>query len=1169
MRALHDSRGSRYRDPGGAALVGGVVTLKIDVWDDPGTQATIRTWIDGEGEAFWPMELEERAEDGRLTFAGQLPCEALGILWYAFLLEGSDGVVRYYGAREGRTGGVGQMYDYMPPSFQITVYHEREVTPDWYKAGMVYQIFPDRYRRDEAWHERAAAALEKPRQGVPRALIEDWDTPVAYQRDENCRIKVWEFYGGSLEGIRQDLDRIASMGFTAIYLNPIFDAQSNHRYDTGDYLAIDPMLGTLQDFRRLANDAAQRGISLILDGVFNHTGVDSVYFNKYDNYDSVGAWQSPDSPYRPWYLMQEDGTYTCWWGVDDLPDTDKSNPQWQDFVYGPEGVVRYWLRQGARGWRLDVADELNDPFIAGIKAAETAELPDALLLGEVWEDASNKIAYGELRHYLCGDELDSAMNYPFRAALLGYLLGEMGAEEIAETMASLKENYPPEAFYACLNLLGSHDRPRLFTVLGGAPDKDSMTDEQMREYRLSEGQKGLAKGRLWLAVLVQMCSPGVPCVYYGDEAGVEGYTDPYNRSTYPWGHEDPDTQAIYHNAMALRQRFPMLVNGGFEPFSAGPDVYGFWRTPGPGDEESGECICVLVNRSLSAVHEISVPMRAPQVDDLVSGVSPVVENGEARVTLRQLGSAVLYFHGTSPLVKPLEHGQGVVAHITSLPNPDGPGTLGPEAYRFVDFLAAGRQRYWQVLPVNPCDAFGSPYAGPSAFAGNLALVHRGGHSFQELYEAWSAGAPASELFQPLTAGSAPVGEIFSAGAFEAFCAREASWLAPYATYQAIRDGVVAGEIAIDPALRRQEASAVEAQAADGEVPVAGESSSLDAVQEREASAAPKLLPLDAAPWQSWPEPYHTWSPELSRDPKLSDRVRYHEFCQWLFFVQWEALKAYANERGVSIIGDIPMYVSEDSADTWSHPEVFNLDSHGHKKECAGVPPDAFAPQGQLWGNPTYNWRALAENNYQWWLDRLGHMFRLYDYLRLDHFVGFENYYAVPRGKTALEGRWMPGPGLDLFRAAARKFGPLPVIAEDLGIITPAIRGLLSQCGFPGMDVLEFYDGDLRGGYLPAPGKIAYTSTHDTDTLLGFVRNAYGITDMNESRTLAERIMADALRSGAPVVMMPLQDVLGLGSEARMNVPGTAVGNWKWQATQEDLDSAAPLLSCLTQEAQRS
>lgn len=1130
MRALHNSRGSRYRDPYGAAPQGGAVTLTVDVWDDPGTQASIRTWVDGVGETFLPMELVDTADDGRLTFTGEVPCEELGIVWYAFLLEGSDGTVRYYGAREGRTGGVGQMYDHMPPSFQITVYRPREVTPDWYKGGMVYQIFPDRYKRGADWRERTEAALSQERVGgVPRSLVEDWDEPPAYKRDDSGRVAEWEFYGGTLEGIREELGRIRDMGFTAIYLNPIFEAQSNHRYDTGDYLAVDPMLGDEAGFRRLCAEAAEMGVSVILDGVFNHTGVDSRYFNKFGNYDSVGAWQSPDSPYRPWYLMQEDGTYTCWWGVDDLPDTDKANPEWQDFVYGPDGVVAHWLRAGARGWRLDVADELNDAFIAGIKAAEDRVLPDALLLGEVWEDASNKLAYGEVRKYLCGTELDSAMNYPFREALLHYVCGTWPAEEMAERMASLKENYPPDAFYATLNLLGSHDRTRLLTILGGAPDKDSLTDDQRRGYRLSEGQRGLAKGRLWLATLVQMCSPGVPCVYYGDEAGLEGYTDPYNRGTYPWGHEDADCGAIYKNAMDLRRQFPMLVNGGFEPFSVGSDVYGFWRTPAAGDDEAGERICVLVNRSLSDVHEVRLPMVAELCDDLVSGRVPERDGDEVVVTLGQLGSALLYFHGPSPLAKPFERGLGVMCHITSLPREEGPGTLGPEAYDFVDWLERCHQGYWQVLPVNPTDSFGSPYAGLSAFAGNTALVDGCGRTLEGLWEAWEAkgvaGLPAG------LAGRGRVDErVFTEARLSTFSEANADWLDPYCAFMAVRDAVAAGEVAVD--------------ADDG-------------------------VPLESVAWQDWPARYREYSPALLDDPVLAGRVGFHRFCQWVFQEQWDGLKAYANDCGVSLIGDMPMYVSEDSADTWANREVFNLGEDGRKDESAGVPPDAFAPEGQLWGNPTYDWGRLADDGYGWWVERLRRAFELYDYVRLDHFVGFENYYSVPAGKKATEGRWLPGPGKALFERAAEVFGPLPVIAEDLGTITPAIRGLVAQCGFPGMDVLEFADADLRGGYAPTPGKVAYTSTHDTDTLLGFVRSAYGIADDNEALTVAERIMADALRSDTRVVMMPLQDVMGLGTEARMNVPGQAEGNWRWQADAEGLASAEPLLRLLTEESGRS
>ncbi len=561
----------------------------------------------------------------------------------------------------------------------------------------------------------------------------------------------------------------------------------------------------------------------------------------------------------------------------------------------------------------------------------------------------------------------------------------------------------------------------------------------------------------------------------------------------------------------------------------GSDVYGFWRTPAAGDDEAGERICVLVNRSLSDVHEVRLPMVAELCDDLVSGRVPERDGDEVVVTLGQLGSALLYFHGPSPLAKPFERGLGVMCHITSLPREEGPGTLGPEAYDFVDWLERCHQGYWQVLPVNPTDSFGSPYAGLSAFAGNTALVDGCGRTLEGLWEAWEAkgvaGLPAG------LAGRGRVDErVFTEARLSAFSEANADWLDPYCAFMAVRDAVAAGEVAVD--------------ADDG-------------------------VPLESVAWQDWPARYREYSPALLDDPVLAGRVGFHRFCQWVFQEQWDGLKAYANDCGVSLIGDMPMYVSEDSADTWANREVFNLGEDGRKDESAGVPPDAFAPEGQLWGNPTYDWDRLADDGYGWWVERLRRAFELYDYVRLDHFVGFENYYSVPAGKKATEGRWLPGPGKALFERAAEVFGPLPVIAEDLGTITPAIRGLVAQCGFPGMDVLEFADADLRGGYTPTPGKVAYTSTHDTDTLLGFVRSAYGIADDNEALTVAERIMADALRSDTRVVMMPLQDVMGLGTEARMNVPGQAEGNWRWQADAEGLASAEPLLRLLTEESGRS
>ena len=244
-------------------------------------------------------------------------------------------------------------------------------------------------------------------------MVEDWNEPPEYERAEDGSIKTWDFYGGSLKGIQNDLPRIAELGFTAIYLNPIFEAASNHRYDTADYTKIDPILGTERDFTELCQAAEKLGISIILDGVFNHTGDDSIYFNRYGNYPGVGAWQSEDSPWRDAFYFHEDGSYDCWWGVGNMPAINESSELVRERILGKDGIIRKWLRAGAHGWRLDVADELSDDFLTEIKKAVLAEKPDALLLGEVWEDASNKISYGHLRRYLQGSELDSAMDYPF------------------------------------------------------------------------------------------------------------------------------------------------------------------------------------------------------------------------------------------------------------------------------------------------------------------------------------------------------------------------------------------------------------------------------------------------------------------------------------------------------------------------------------------------------------------------------------------------------------------------------------------------------------------------------------------------------------------------------------------------------------------------------------
>ena len=1083
MRACHVTSKSEYRSPLGAVQLGGTVVLGIDVWGEDAVGATLRVWTDERGEELLPME--GACEGDHVHYSASYTPAQTGVVWYSFDLAASDGATWRYGAREGWTTGEGDFAYGNPPSFQLTVYVPRQTQPDWYKNGIVYQVFPDRFARGADWRERAEKALAAHREGPARVLVEDWDTPPAYKKSEDGDILEWDFYGGTLRGVREKLDYLADLGVTVIYLNPIFEAASNHRYDTADYLRIDPMLGDEEEFCALAREAAERGISIMLDGVFNHCGQDSRYFNRYGNYPEPGAWQGDESPYRDWFFFNEDGTYDGWWGNPDLPDVNEKSPEYRELICGQDGVVRKWLRAGARGWRLDVADELSDGFIEDIKAAMVAERPDGALVGEVWEDASNKMAYGKLRQYFEGTELDGTMNYPLRTALLAFVRNQIGAPEMAARLEQLRENYPRDAFFSCLNLLGSHDRERLFTMLGDAPDPDTLSDEECAAFRLDEGHASLAMSRLWLTVLLQMTLPGVPCVYYGDERGMEGFRDPYNRAAFPWDGGRMDCATVFRNAIAVRKALPVLTTGDFEPFADGEDVFGFWRRG-----EDGECVCVLANASLHDAHTVRVPMAGEAVSDVVSGTVPAVVDGCAEAFLWPLGTAVLHFHKQRRLQEPLEPGMGVLCHVTSLPNEGRPGTLGAPARRFVDWLAECGQTYWQVLPVNPADGYGSPYAGLAAFAGNTRLLEKD---------------PADVLAELKDADDDPD--------YQAFLEKNKYWLTPYATFRAIKD--LLGE----------------------------------------------------GPWQEWPDAYARFSPGLARRVELADGVDRHRKLQYEFQREWDELRAYANGRGVKIVGDMPMYVSGDSADVWAERDIFELDEKGYAQVQAGCPGDGFDPEGQLWGNPTYRWDVLAARGYDWWLARLERAVKTYDYVRLDHFIGFSSYYKIAKGKPAREGSFSFGPGLDLFRAAYQKLGPLPFIAEDLGVITPAVRALIAETGIPGMDIVQFSDGDVREGYEPKPGTVTFTGTHDNQTLLGFCQSRFGL-EGQEATQMADHIAASVLGSKNDVAIMPLQDVLGLDDAARMNVPGVAEGNWSWQAAWEDVVAATGRLTQMAQASGR-
>ena len=360
------------------------------------------------------------------------------------------------------------------------------------------------------------------------------------------------------------------MGVTVLYLNPIFESASNHRYNTADYCAIDPMLGTEADFRRLCQRAKALGLRVILDGVFNHTGSQSRYFNADGFYPDTGAAQSQTSPYFDWFSFHPWPTdYDAWWGIKTLPAVREDCPSYRNFIIHDENaVVRRWLRAGASGWRLDVADELPDDFIAALRAAVEETDPDAALIGEVWEDATTKIAYSQRRRYLLGRELHSVMNYPFRTALIAYLTGG-DADAFRETLEALRESYPPEAFLSLMNFLGTHDTPRILTVLGASAVPTEKAERAV--YLLSPSERSLGLERLRLAALVLFTFPGVPTVYYGDEVGMEGWEDPFNRACYPYGHEDAELKAYFSALANFRRRTAALQRGGLHwLYTAGP-----------------------------------------------------------------------------------------------------------------------------------------------------------------------------------------------------------------------------------------------------------------------------------------------------------------------------------------------------------------------------------------------------------------------------------------------------------------------------------------------------------------------------------------------------------------------------------------------------------------------
>lgn len=498
------------------------------------------------GDVSTPVEMRfEKSENGFSVYTADYVFDAAGIYYYRFEMRNRDGVW-YYGRGENGESVCGENL----PEWQLTVYKSTYKTPDFAKGNIIYHIFVDRFNHVDGVKTKRKYRLHESFSESPEVVSADGK----YYADD--------FFGGNFNGIREKLDYLEELGVGIIYLSPIFKAYSNHRYDTGDYLKVDELLGTEDDFKRLLDAAHEKGMKIILDGVFNHSGADSLYFNKFGTYDSLGAYQSKSSPYYDWYYFKKfPDEYACWWGCDNVPDLNKSNKDYRALVFGKNGVVEKWQKLGADGWRLDVVDELPIDFVNLLIKKIKSVNKDALVIGEVWEDASTKVSYGELRPYLLGDQLDGTMNYPFMNAIIAYVRD--GDEKFfKDTVQSILENYPKETVYCLMNSLGTHDTVRIINALSDVRAHGWSKTHKLG-YKLPDSEYEKAKKKLYLASVLQFTLPGIPSIFYGDEAGLQGFDDPINRRPYPWGSEDKEILAHYKKLGRIRRENRAVFSGGF------------------------------------------------------------------------------------------------------------------------------------------------------------------------------------------------------------------------------------------------------------------------------------------------------------------------------------------------------------------------------------------------------------------------------------------------------------------------------------------------------------------------------------------------------------------------------------------------------------------------------
>lgn len=520
--AVHDAYDSRFRCPVGAIETD--CKLELSLTASPMARSAVAEIF---GDGFY-AELE-MSRDGERFLCSYTPTKPLA-MYYRFRLSFDDGE-RWLCADE--NGHSSRLLADRGDGFRLTVYLRGFETPDWFKRGVMYQVFPDRFGFSD--DDTARRGIEYHRAlGQTPQLHESLSEPVRWTaRPFEKSYTPDDFYGGTLRGLIGKLPYLQGLGVTVIYLNPIFESASNHRYNTSDYSRIDPILGTNEDFADLCAQADALGMRIVLDGVFSHTGDDSVYFNRFGHYDSLGAYQSRQSPYFNWYEFRSfPDDYRCWWNYPSLPEVWELDPSWQEFIIrGENSIVKRWLRRGASGWRLDVADEIPDEALDEIRKAAKAEKPDCLIIGEVWEDPTIKESFGVHRRYALGTSLDSVMNYPLRNAVIGFARGQLSAFKLRDFLLMQQHCYPKPMYLALMNLLGTHDVERLHTALSVSCELRTMQREAQLA-AIADADHSNSTALQKLCTVIQYALPGVPCLYYGDEECLDGGGDPFNRAPF-------------------------------------------------------------------------------------------------------------------------------------------------------------------------------------------------------------------------------------------------------------------------------------------------------------------------------------------------------------------------------------------------------------------------------------------------------------------------------------------------------------------------------------------------------------------------------------------------------------------------------------------------------------